>query len=514
MSPSVYACFASSGKCGGHAPCAASRHACHARNATFDGPQPVARDVVEVKVLQLVRPDLRLRALDRRPSRPRARAPARSRCRGWRAASREAASSNCLVLHHPAHEILDQRLAHRAVHVVVAHVVADAVGAPAERELRQVAGAEHERVALVGEAEEIIGAQARLHVLERDVVDRLRLRANGWPRSFSICIAAGLMSISSAVTPSAFMSAHAFDFVPSEVAKPGIVKPRMFLRGRPSASNAFAATISACVESSPPETPMTMRSPLVTCMRLREPVDLDVERFVAVAVELGGVVGHERKAVDARARGRRPSNDGSCSNAMRRNAISGWPAAAAALLNVSVRMRSSRRRSTSTSATAIWLCDGKALGARELHAELVDRRLAVPREVGRALAGTRRRVHVRRVAAHRLRRAQHRAIVRLADDDVRRREVAQDQRARRARRAWTAGRRPRSPRRSRRGRRNRAGRSRRTGGRCRTARSGRRASTSSPTMSDARREPAVLVVLAVVGQEGLRRDAEDAARAR
>ena len=89
--------------------------------------------------------------------------------------------------------------------------------------------------------------------------------------SFSICSAAGLMSISSPVTPSAFISAHAFDFVPSDVAKPGIVKPRMFLRGRPSVSNVLAATISACVESSPPDTPMTMRSPFVTCRRFIRP---------------------------------------------------------------------------------------------------------------------------------------------------------------------------------------------------------------------------------------------------
>ena len=57
--------------------------------------------------------------------------------------------------------------------------------------------------------------------------------------------------------PSARISACAFAFVPSEVAKPGSVKPRMSLRGRPARSIAFAATISAWVESSPPETPMT-----------------------------------------------------------------------------------------------------------------------------------------------------------------------------------------------------------------------------------------------------------------
>ena len=59
---------------------------------------------------------------------------------------------------------------------VVAHLVADAIGAPAERQLGEVAGAEDEPAALVGEAEEVVGAQARLHVLEGDVVDRLAPR--------------------------------------------------------------------------------------------------------------------------------------------------------------------------------------------------------------------------------------------------------------------------------------------------------------------------------------------------
>ena len=65
------------------------------------------------------------------------------------------------------------------------------------------------------------------------------------------------MSISSAVTPSASMSLCALPFVSPLVAKPGRVKPRMSLRGRPARSIAFAATISAWVESRPPETPMT-----------------------------------------------------------------------------------------------------------------------------------------------------------------------------------------------------------------------------------------------------------------
>ena len=41
--------------------------------------------------------------------------------------------------------------------------------------------------------------------------------------SLNICSAAGRMSISAPVTPSAVISAQALDLVPSEVANPGIV---------------------------------------------------------------------------------------------------------------------------------------------------------------------------------------------------------------------------------------------------------------------------------------------------
>ena len=65
------------------------------------------------------------------------------------------------------------------------------------------------------------------------------------------------MSSSSKLTPSALASRVARPLVSSPVAKPGIVNARMSLRGRPSRSIALAATISACVESSPPDTPIT-----------------------------------------------------------------------------------------------------------------------------------------------------------------------------------------------------------------------------------------------------------------
>ena len=53
------------------------------------------------------------------------------------------------------------------------HLVADAVGAPAECELGQVARAHDDAALVVGEPEEVVVAQPGLDVLERDVVDLL-----------------------------------------------------------------------------------------------------------------------------------------------------------------------------------------------------------------------------------------------------------------------------------------------------------------------------------------------------
>ena len=65
------------------------------------------------------------------------------------------------------------------------------------------------------------------------------------------------MSICRASQPTAFIKRKAWSSVRVPVAKPGMVTPMMWLRGRPRASIARAHTSSACVESSPPEAPIT-----------------------------------------------------------------------------------------------------------------------------------------------------------------------------------------------------------------------------------------------------------------
>ncbi len=71
----------------------------------------------------------------------------------------------------------------------------------------------------------------------------------------------------------------------------------MSLRGRPSRSIAFAATIRAWVESSPPLTPMTTLGCPMAVQPLLEPGDLDVVGLVAVESQPLRVVGDEREAV-------------------------------------------------------------------------------------------------------------------------------------------------------------------------------------------------------------------------
>ena len=61
----------------------------------------------------------------------------------------------------PADQVLDQRLGYAAVDVVVRHLVAHTVRRPAEREFGQIPGAKHDSGALVGEPEQVVGAQTR-----------------------------------------------------------------------------------------------------------------------------------------------------------------------------------------------------------------------------------------------------------------------------------------------------------------------------------------------------------------
>ena len=76
---------------------------------------------------------------------------------------------------------------------------------------------------LVGEAEQIVGAQARLHVLEGDVVDRLALGERVADVGQHLARGRADVDLAGASTPSAFISARRWPWSRSEVAKPGRV---------------------------------------------------------------------------------------------------------------------------------------------------------------------------------------------------------------------------------------------------------------------------------------------------
>ena len=174
----------------------------------------------------------------------------------------------------------------------------------------------------------------------------------------------------------------------------------MSLRGRPSRSIALAATISAWVESRPPETPMTTLGWPMALQPLLEPGDLDVVGLVAVQRQPLDVVGHEREPVDLAAQADVAGRAGRASNSTvaevvgsrsrRRAPVVVEGALPQPLLADPVEVDVDDRAARPV---------GEPLGLAEQVAALVDHRLAVPGQVGAGLALAGRGVDVRREAA-------------------------------------------------------------------------------------------------------------------
>ena len=136
------------------------------------GREAVARRVVEIEVLQFVGTDdvfSALRGLARHEF-------GRNLRREYVVKHRDRVGAEARIARAPANEVLDERLGHGAVDVVMRHLVADAIGAPAEREFRQIAGADHDGAMAVGEPEKERAARAGLHVFIGRVVDLLAAR--------------------------------------------------------------------------------------------------------------------------------------------------------------------------------------------------------------------------------------------------------------------------------------------------------------------------------------------------
>ncbi len=193
--------------------------------------------------------------------------------------------------------MLDQRLRHAGIDVVVRHLVADAIGAPAQRQLRQVAGADHDAVVVVGQAEQIVGAQTGLHILERQVVDRLAPRE----RVADIAQHAFGGGADVELPPGDAESLHQPDRV------------RLGVRGGGEAGHGVGKDIAA-------RQPEQVERPAAHDQRvggieparhadhhafdpgraqpLRQAGDLDVVGLVAILLEPCGIGRHERKALD------------------------------------------------------------------------------------------------------------------------------------------------------------------------------------------------------------------------
>ena len=286
-----------------------------------------------------------------------------------------------MLLHrHPADQVPDQGLRHPAVDVVVAHMVADAIGGPAQRQFRQVAGAEHEGAVLVGQSEQIVGAQPRLDVLEGDVVDRLALGErmtdglqHGGRGRPDVDLGAGdaqRLHQRPGVRLGAFRSGEAGQGV-AEDAGPRQAQP---VEGAAGDEQGLGRIQPARDADDQPFGAGRLHP-------AHQPLDLDVEGFVAVLVQPGRVVRHEGETVEgadqvaARPRPRLERNHRGRfaldPGAVREGAVA--QTVEADPLDVDVGDGQLRFQ-------------GEALALGQFGAQLMDRGLSVPRQVGGALA--------------------------------------------------------------------------------------------------------------------------------
>ena len=214
----------------------------------------------------------------------------------------------------PSDQELHQRLGDADVGVVHAHVVG-VVGAPAQRQLGQVAGADDE-----AGVHQQAGPHPRLHVLEDQVVPLLRRararscaveRLDVEPVERRCRTARGPAPASRPGTAGGCRSRGRDAEVPHQgpgvapasrlvVPKPGMVRPRIRRAARRAGRTSCTATSSASVESSPPETPMATGGVPMCSSRLARPGDLDVEDLVAALAQLALARRHERVRIDRR----------------------------------------------------------------------------------------------------------------------------------------------------------------------------------------------------------------------
>src|SRR5947207_864550 len=304
------------------------------------------------------------------------------------------------------------------------HLVADAVGAPAERQLGEIARADDEAAVQVGPPEGMARALAALHVLEADVVDRpapgvrmadvlQHLQARGPDIDF---LGAGPYR------------AHQLPCLVARAAGGGEarhgvgedVAPRQLqLVERARADEQRLGRVEPAGDAD---------DQLPGARRLHagdEALHLDAVHLLAAQVAARRVPRNVREAADAalerqappgqRQRELHAAEPGHLGRVAARAFGKGVLPHAVGEQPVEIDVGERELRG-----------GGEALRFGKQGAVLVDDRVAVPGEIGGGLADARRAVQVGRQAARRLVGGQLVAIALLADDDVRRGEIADD----------------------------------------------------------------------------------------
>ena len=326
--------------------------------------------------------------------------------------------------------MLHEGLRHARVDRVVAHLVAHAVRAPAQRQLGQVARAQHDAAQVVGQAEQVVGAQARLDVLEGDIVRGLTL-------------AVGVADVGQHLRGRR-ADVDLLEGRAQVLAQQGRVRLRALGRGETGqrvAQNVRARSpqqvhragshdqrVRRIQAARDPDDDLWVAD---RAQALDQAGDLNVVGLVAVLLQARGVVGDEGEAVDrslqAQVGARRIERD--------LDLLGGQ-----ALVPREVALCIVRERilALALGAQALQVHVGdrdvrallEAFADRQAFPGLVNHGLAVPSQIRAGLAHAGRRVDVGRRAA-RGHRAHHEFAVRAASDrDRGRRQVRQDGRAR------------------------------------------------------------------------------------
>ena len=331
----------------------------------------------------------------------------------------------CVLLHrHPADQVPDQGLRHAAVDIVVAHMVADAIGGPAQRQLRQVAGAQHKGAVLVGQPEQIVGAQPRLDVLEGDVVHRLALgerMADGLEHGLR-----GRPDVD--LGPGHTQRLHQRPGVGLGPLRGGEAGHRIGENAGPRQAQPVEGAAGDQQGLGRIQPARDADHQLFGAGRLHpahQPLHLDVEGLVAVLIQPGRVVRHEGEAVEGA--DQLPDGTSDVRVANRDFDKITWlhlPSRAVGEGAVALAFQPDTLDVDVGDGQVALHREPLALG--QLGTQFVDRGLSVPGEVGSAFPPARGGKDVGGHRPRRLAGRQHRPVVGLADHHIGRRKVQED----------------------------------------------------------------------------------------